>query len=428
MDVRVIQLPTSRQVAASAERLSFEIMRLLFLTPQLPYPPHQGTALRNWGLISHLASRHEIWLLSFDEMPGAPALPQPLMRACARIRTFPVPRRTTGDRLRTLAGSSLPDMAWRLWSPEFERALHAWLREGDFDIAQVEGIELARYMLNARSARAKFVFDDHNSEYLLQKRTFEMDARNPARAHGTAYSFVQWRRLRAFERAALRAADATLCVSPQDAESLRALEPRAQPRVIYNGIDVADYAGFAAPRAEPAPPTVVFTGKMDFRPNVNAALWFATEIWPEVRRAHPGARFLIVGQKPSSRLDPLRADPSITLTGQVDDVRPYIASADAYVAPLLAGGGTRFKLLEAMAMRRAIVSTAMGCEGFDVRSGRELVIADRAPDFARAMIDLLRDPARRAELGARGQAFVAATYDWSAIIPKLEDVYQSLMH
>ncbi|MCS6848705.1 MAG: glycosyltransferase [Anaerolineae bacterium] len=405
-------------------------MRLLFLTPQLPYPPQQGTALRNWGLISHLAARHEIWLISFDERPAGArgALPEPLRRACRSVVTVPVPARTPGDRLRTLAASMLPDMAWRLWSPAFEQRLHAHLCDHHFDIVQFEGIELARYMIGAARLphSARFVFDEHNAEYLLQKRTFEADARTPRRWHGAAYSFVQWQRLRAFERRALRAADAVLCVSPEDAASLQRLAPSVRPTVIYNGIDIAQYAKFALPTPDSPFPAIVFTGKMDFRPNVDAVLWFARRVWPAVKQAHPRARLLVVGQKPSPRLDPLRADPDIVLTGQVDDVRPYIAQADVYIAPLLAGGGTRFKLLEAMAMRRAIVSTSLGCEGFPVTSGRELIVADRPEEFASAVAELLRSPSHRAALGESAYRFVSATYDWGAIVPKLEQIYERL--
>ncbi len=405
-------------------------MRLLFLTPQLPYPPQQGTALRNWGLISHLAARHEIWLLSFDERPedARSELPEPLRQVCRSVAVAPVPARTLGARLRTLAASTLPDMAWRLWSPVFEQMLHAHLRDHHFDVVQFEGIELARYMIGAARLphSARFVFDEHNAEYVLQKRTFEADARNLGRWHGAGYSFVQWQRLRTFERRALSVADAVLCVSPEDAASLQCLAPSVRPIVIHNGIDVARYANFDSPLPASRSLTIVFTGKMDFRPNVDAALWFARRVWPVVKQVHPSARLLIVGQKPSPRLDPLRADPDIVLTGQVDDVRLYIAQADVYVAPLLAGGGTRFKLLEAMAMHRAIVSTSLGCEGFPVTSGRELIVADRPEEFAGAVTELLRSPSRRVALGESAYRFVSATYDWRAIMPKLEQVYERL--
>ncbi len=404
-------------------------MKLLFLTPQLPHPPRQGTALRNWGLISHLAARgHEVCLLSFDE-DGASPSPE-LQRACARIVRVRVQRRGTAARLRTLVTSPLPDMAWRLWSPEFRGAFVTLLREVAPDILQVEGIELARYALEPGGARLpRVVFDDHNCEYLFQKRAFDTDVGRPSRWHGAAYSFVQWRRLRGFERRALQHADATLCVSEQDRALLSQLAPGAHIRVIYNGIDVAAYdqpreSGTCQTQA----PTLVFTGKMDFRPNIDAALWMAQSVLPAITAAIPDVRLLIVGQKPGPRLDVLRGDPRITLTGAVDDIQPYIRQADVYVAPLLAGGGTRFKLLEAMALRKAIVSTALGAEGFAVASGREMVLADRPEAFADAVVRLLREPGVRSALGERARAFVEAHYDWSSIVPRLEQEYARLLN
>lgn len=405
-------------------------MRLLFLTPQLPYPPRQGTALRNWGLIRHLAARrHEVWLLTFDEAPHTP-LPALLGETCARVVRIPAPRRTHRQRLRNLLTSALPDIAWRLWSPAFLSTLRDLLSGHHFDVVQVEGIELARYgmALTREAGRlpARLVFDDHNCEYLLQQRTFQVDMRSPLRWHAALYSLVQWQRLRVFERRAARVASLTLCVSEQDAQALRRLDAQLDPQVIPNGIDVAEYAS-ATPSQSSGAPTLVFTGKMDFRPNVNAMLWFSRAVWPTVKAAHPQARLLIVGQKPSARLDGLRNDPSICLTGEVEDVRPYIAQADVYVAPLLAGGGTRFKLLEAMSMRKAIVTTTLGCEGFEVASGREMIIADSAAEFAGAVNELLRSPARRKELGERAYRFVSARYDWTRIVPSLEALYQDLL-
>jgi len=397
-------------------------VKLLFLTPQLPHPPRQGTALRNWGLISHLAARgHEISLLSFDEDGSEPS--SILRRTCAHLKRVPIPSRRAVDRLRTLATSSLPDMAWRLWSPEFRAALRMMVHEVRPDVVQVEGIELARYVVEYGESPSlpRVVFDDHNCEYLLQRRAFLSDLRRPQRWHGAAYSFVQSLRLRTFERRIVQRADDTLCVSEQDRPLLRALAPTARVHVVCNGIDVADYTERAAAPAEPA--TLVFTGKMDFRPNIDAALWFAREVLPEVARAVPEVQLLLVGQKPGARLDVLRGDARVTITGAVPQVQPYIARAAVYVAPLLAGGGTRFKLLEAMAMGKAVVSTRLGAEGFAVESGRELMLADAPGEFAQAVIALLTDAERRAALGARARAFVERSYDWSAIVPGLEDVY-----
>ena len=407
-------------------------MHILFLTPQFPYPPHKGTTLRNYHLIAALAARHEIDLLTFIESEDELRRPTPLLTFCRRMDGVVVPRRGLARRLADTFLSHWPDMGLRLWSPTFASKLTTWLADGDYDVVQVEGIELARYILPAHHSspvtrHPLLVFDDHNCEYLLQQRTCETDIKIPSRWAGAAYSFVQWRKLRAFESAICRAADHVVAVSDADAAALQRLVPGLTPTVVPNGIDVASYA--QAPTPQSSPPfhrrgeaDLAFSGTMDFRPNVDAALWFAQEALPLIRQEEPGARFVIVGQKPHRRLDVLRDRADVLLTGTVEDTRPYIAGATIYVVPLRIGGGTRFKILEAAAMSRAIVSTSLGCEGFPVENGRELVIADSPRQFADAVVALLRAPSRRAELGAAAHAFVQA-YDWKNIIPRMEAVY-----
>jgi len=162
---------------------------------------------------------------------------------------------------------------------------------------------------------------------------------------------------------------------------------------------------------------------MDFRPNVDAVLWFADEVLPLIRARRPDVHFVVVGQKPHARLDPLRQREDVTVTGWVEDVRPYFSGAAVYVAPLRMGGGTRLKLLEAMAMGKAIVSTSLGCEGFDVADGHEMCVADGAEDFARAVVGLMESSALRESLGRRARRFVEAHYAWEAIVPRLEKLY-----
>ena len=164
---------------------------------------------------------------------------------------------------------------------------------------------------------------------------------------------------------------------------------------------------------------------MDFRPNVDAVLWFVQRVLPRVRAELPGAHFVVVGQHPHRRLDPLREDPAVTLPGWVEDTRPYIARAAVYVAPLRVGGGTRLKLLEAMAMGKAVVATRLGAEGYPVTDGGELLLADTPADFAAAVVALLRAPERRAALGRVARAFVEQRYDWRVIVPRVEAVYEA---
>jgi sugar transferase (PEP-CTERM/EpsH1 system associated) len=405
--------------------------KILILTPQFPYPPHQGTTLRNYNLIAGLAQRHEVHLLSF----GDPAESQgtPLDEACASVQVVPPPQRSTVQRLRGLALSCLPDMAQRLPSAAFRTALAETLEREDPDVVEVEGIELAQYLFQIAGMRGDrrrplLVYDDHNAEYLLQKRAFETDARQPARWIAAAYSLVQWRRLQAYERRACLTADRVVAVSEADAGALRALLPELELTIVPNGVDMDYYTAPVPPLGDGEGPDsldLVFTAKMDFRPNVDAVLWFSQEVLPLVRRKSPETRFWAVGKSPHPRLASLASDPGVDLTGWVEDVRPYIAGAGLYVIPLRIGGGTRLKVLEAMGMGKAIVSTALGCEGFELEPGQDLVIADTPAEFAAAVLALLRDPERRERLGRAARRFAGSRYDWRMIVPRLERVYEA---
>ena len=417
-------------------------MKILVLTPQLPYPPLQGTSLRNFHLLRELASRHDLSLLSFLQGGDELRPDSPLHAICHEIRMIPAPpRRPLAERALTSLISPLPDMALRLPSAQMLDALCAWTRPARFDVIQVEGIEMAAYglvgshapqhpersggALPPRSRRTRTVFDDHNAEYVLQRSAFRADLKQPARWHGALYSFVQWQKLVRYERRVLQAHDAVAAVSESDAAALLRLAPDKEIHVVPNGVDTQTYAPSAAGDcATAATVDLVFTGKMDYRPNVDAALWFADEILPRVRAQVPNARFVVVGQNPHSRLRPLARRAAVWLTGQVDDIRPYVAGACVYVAPLRMGGGTRLKVLQAMAMAKPIVSTTLGCNGIQAQDGREALLADSPQNFAAAVVRLTRDEALRRELGAHARALAVARYDWSHIAPLMEALYQ----
>lgn len=398
------------------------------LTPQLPYPPHQGTSLRNFHIIRGLAGTCEVSLLSFLE-PGQTAVPDeitPLFELCHKIETVPVPQRTTTKRLQQLLATRRPDMAHRLFSQAFNVRLLQMLRADEFDIVQIEGIELARYLPAVRhgSPDSKIVFDAHNAETELQRRNFLTDLRQPHRWVAAAYSAEQVRRLRQFERWVCQQADWVTAVSHPDKAHLEKLVQGQTPiTVIPNSLDVQQ---FRLDEAEAIPSDIVFSGKMDYRPNVDAVLWFVAEVWPQIQRERPSATFTIVGQKPHTRLERLRDEPGITLTGWVERVEPYLAGARVFVLPFRIGSGTRLKLIEAMAAGKAVVSTAVGAEGFPVQHNRELLLVDEAEGMATAVLHLLYQPEERRRLGQAAQQF-AQQYDWRVIVPKFLEIYQQLM-
>lgn len=401
-------------------------MKILLLTPQHPYPPYQGTTMRNYYLLLELARRHEVSVLSFLEPDQAPD-PGPLQEVCRWIEWVPAPQRTFGRRLRQLVTSSRPDMSWRLWTPRFRERLAARLAGETFDVVQIEAIEMAPYLpaLEAApaEARPRIIYDAHNAEWLLQKRAFLTDWRNPRRWPGAVYSWLQWQRLVRYEADLCRRVDAIFAVSEPDRAALLALDPALDVTVVPNGVELERYAGFDGPAQSF---DLVFTGKMDFRPNVDAVLWFGREVWPRIQAQRPATTLAIVGQRPHPRLEALRGRPGVTITGWVEDVRPYIAGAAVYVAPLRIGGGTRLKLLQAMAMGKAIVATTLGAEGFPLQDGRQLCLADDPARFAAAVLGLLNDPARRRALGEAAQGFVRSGYAWESLVPQMEAVYERL--
>jgi len=401
--------------------------RLLFVTPDLPFPPHQGAAIRTYNFVRNLSARHEIHLLSFASGDDIPARLATLSRYCSRVTTVPAPERSGVHRAFSVLLSPLPDMALRLPSSEFSNQLRFAVNRDHFDFVQVEAIEMARYGMvvkrNASRPGPRVVFDDINAEYLLQKRAFEADARRLDRWPGALYSLIQWRKLRRYEAEVCRQADKVVAVSLADSEALRHLVPQLQCTVVPNGVDT-DYFQPASADAQ-IDAELVFTGKMDFRPNVDAILWFAGDVLPLIREEIPEVSLTVVGRNPHSRLAGVRRLPNVSVTGYVDDVRPFIARSAVYVVPLKVGGGTRLKVLQAMAMGKGIVSTSLGCEGIEVESGHHLLIADDPASFADAVVTLLNDPERRRELGVAARALAVSAHDWRQIVPLLERVYES---
>lgn len=401
-------------------------MRILLLTPQRPYPPHQGTTLRNFNLVKQLARRHQICVLTFLEADQDPDNAGPLSELCEWVETVPVPGRHTSLRLRQLLTTRRPDMSWRLWSPELGRRLARRLEEEPFDVVEFEGIEMAPYLPIVEAARPRplMIYDAHNAEWILQKRAFLADVTDPARWLAAAYSWVQWHRLRRYEASLLRRVDHTIAMSAPDLVALRDVAADVPITVIPNGVDLPTYQHFSG---TPVYHDILFTGKMDFRPNVDAVLWFGEQVLPLIQQERPGTTFAVVGQRPHPRLDVLRNVPGVTISGYVPDVRPYIAGATVYVAPLRVGGGTRLKLLEAMVMGKAIVATSVGAEGFPVVDGQELALADEPELFAEEVLDLLTNPVRRERLARTGQAFAQASYSWDVLVPQLEKVYRGCL-
>jgi glycosyltransferase involved in cell wall biosynthesis len=432
-------------------------MKILLLSPYPPYPPHGGGTMRIYQLARGLAERHDVTCLSFAADAAAERALAPLQRVCRVITVRGPAQRGLPERAWTTLASPLPDMALRNASPAYAAALRAILATEAFDVIQAESIEMAGYLLQILSSEfsvlsskfpsqnSKLVLDQFNAEYLLQKRAAlaafdgiatQSAISNPRSAvkslAGGAYSFAQWRKLARYEAAALRACDLVLAVADEDRATLRGLVPGARIGVVPNGVDTSSFSRATMDRERAgalqfAAPTLVFSGTLDFRPNVDAVTWFVREVLPLLRAERPSLRLLAVGRRPAPALRRLADTGAVVLTGEVADARPFIAGAAVYVVPMRIGGGVRLKLLEALALEAPVVSTAMGAEGVaGLRAGEHCLLADDPTGFAAAVLRLLGDAPLARRLGAAGRALVCERYDWRAIVPRLEALYAEI--
>ena len=408
---------------------------ILFLAHRIPYPPDKGDKIRSWHMLQHLAARARVHLGAFVDDPADFAHRAFLESVCASVQLLPiggparVPRAANG----LLTGQPLSvalfaDAAMRRW---VDTTVAAHPVTGLFAFSG----QMAPYILpHTRGRRSVMDFVDLDSEKWGQYA---------AETHGPrAWLYArEARRLLAFEAAVAAQVDATLFVSEDEAALFRARAGVAGARVhaLSNGVDLAYFDPGVAPfplrpsgtsprggGEEPFLPsgagggeadggggaTFVLVGAMDYRPNIDAARWFADAVWPLIRADLPAARFTIVGSKPAPEVRALADRPGIEVTGRVPDVRPYLAAATAVVAPLRIARGIQNKVLEAMAMARPVIATPQAREGIDAQPGRDLLIAADAPAFAVACLALARDPARAAALGTAARARAVARYAW----------------
>jgi polysaccharide biosynthesis protein PslH len=399
-------------------------MRILWLKSDLLLPLDKGGKLRTWHLMRHLAQRHEITYLAFRE-PGQPAADVDGMReVAAHVETVMRAEPAKGT-VRFYADAAmhlvdpLPYAVGKYRSRGFKQRLNALLASQAFDLIVCDFLFPA-VNLPSRLPCPAVIFT-HNVESEIWRR----HADTKTGAIGKALYGAQYRRMLRYEKKTLARFDGVLAVSDADRETFASLYPGAirQPAyVVPTGVDT-DY--FAPPlignQQSSIGNSLVFTGSMDWLPNEDAMQFFCRETLPLVRADEPGVTLTIVGRSPTPAVKRLADEHGIQVTGRVDDVRPYMQDAAVYIVPLRIGGGTRLKIFEAMSMGMAVVSTTVGAEGLPVTDGEHVMLADEPSTFARAIVHLLRDTERRAQIGAAARALVLERYDWSAVAGALEN-------
>ena len=398
-------------------------MRILYFAQHEPWPLTTGARLRNFHLARALGKRCEVTYVGISSDPGQQGILPP---AGTFERTLVLKRDrsyTASKLIRGIIGpTSIP--ALNLWSAEAAAQLKKLVEEGGFDTVQLETVQLMPYLrtIHQVPSRPAVVSDWHNIESELMWRYAE-HAGGPRKwvAKRTA------RLLEDAERRLLR--ECEVCTIASERERQNIASENGRLRVIPNGVDVEYYAGTAARsfsalrqghRAGPG--YVVFVGSMDYHANIDAVLWFAAEVWPEIARRDPSLIFRIVGRNPPPGIQAL-ASPQIEVTGTVEDVRPFYDGACAVVAPLRIGSGTRLKILESMAAGVPVISTRVGAEGLDVIDHEHALMADTAAQFVNALGDLMASPDMALRLATSAHDLVRTRYDWSVIGAELYDAH-----
>lgn len=391
--------------------------RILYVTSRLPYPPREGHQLRTWHLLRAVAQRHTVDLLSLQRPEDEP-LPAPeLQSTVQQLVCEPLPRLQDPHTLMRLARASLRADAWlpaRYVTPGLRARFHALVAGADLvhlDILAIAALQ------DEVPASTPVVLNEHNVESEL------LAARAQIEPVPWRQALWRWqaRRLRRFETVACQRAARVLACSEPDALRLQSMAPRSRIEVVPNGVDLAHFA--PDPSVPESPDSLVFVGNLGWFPNRDGIEHFLQQILPRIRERR-AAQLTVVGNRAGFEAT---SPAAVNFAGFVDDLRYTVRRAAVYVVPLRAGSGTRLKLLEAMAMGKAIVSTSIGAEGLGLADGETALLADTPEAFAEAVCRLLEDAPLRERLGRAARALAERRFGWDAIGLRLCGIYDEVL-
>lgn len=386
-------------------------MRILFISRWFPYPPDNGSKIRVFNLIKYLSRRHEIALLSFAGEAISPARLAALEPYCYCAYTVPY-REFSPTRLKALLGffSPRPRSVLDTYSKEMQALVERVRADRSFDIVVASQIESVPYALLLDGVPRVF----EELELAVMREQFAWQRVLTRRMR---YGLTWWKQQRYLLRL-LHQVDGCTVVSGPERALLHKVVPGFQRlAVIPNGVSPQEYEGDWGP---PAPDTLIFPGALTYRANFDAMDFFLRAIFPLVRARRSSTTLCITGRTNGVPLHRLPLNGGVTLTGYLADVRPAVAQSQVCVTPLLTGGGTRLKILEAMALGTPVVSTSKGAEGLEATPGEDILIADEPADFADAVLRLLGNESLRAKLAANGRKLVQGRYEWDPIGERLE--------
>lgn len=398
-------------------------MRILVITNRLPYPLDRGENLRIYHILRRIAERHEVTMLTFsdptDEDPQALDHLRPLFHEIVTVPftmggAFANPLQLLQFLLR-----GIPIDLRLFYSEDMIRQIKRLTSQTEFDAVQIEHPILGQYLdYLPESLQSRTVLVAHDVDYKKGRRMAAVEKRFLRRMRVLLHSVMMTR----WEPMQAGRFPCYVTVSDVDRQVLLASNPKIRSEVVPNGVD--------AEALQPLPvihdkKSLAYVGSMSAPTNIDAVLWFAQEIFPKIRQQGEGVEFWIVGKDPAPEVIALAGD-DIFVTGRVDDVQPYYEQTMLCVVPLRAGGGTRLKILEAMALGRPIVSTSVGCEGIEVSDGINIMIADTAEAFVEKVMQMLGDPVLRDNIRSQARKLVEDKYGWNQLADKMTSILEQV--
>lgn len=385
-------------------------MNILYLAQRVPYPPNRGDKIAAYHAIRYLARRHAVTVATLadseQELEYARILESQGFQVEVELRRAFTARVRV---VKALIGGGALSIA-HYHSPGLERRVARRVRSGGYDVGLVFSSSMGQYVPKSLGVPLVADFVDMDS------RKWDLYASSIRWPRSSIYA-MEARRLLEWERDLALRSHCTLVSTEIERRDCMRLIPGARVEVLRNGVDL-EY--FTPETAATSVPQIVFTGVMDYFPNIQAVRYFCDEIFPLVCRAVPRATFVIVGARPTTRVRALGHRPGVTVTGQVPDVRPYLRGSAVAVAPLLLARGVQNKVLEAMAMGLPVVSTPAAFQGAGAPQGEGILVAKSPRAFAELVVQLLLDPARAAQLGRRARSFVEQNCVWENQLSRLE--------
>jgi glycosyltransferase involved in cell wall biosynthesis len=379
-------------------------MKILFLSRWFPFPTNNGSKLRIYNLLRGLSQHHDVTLLGFSDQPPDESDAEAVRSICSEVYIVPWREFNPGSLRAKLGFLSLkPRSIIDTYSPEMAKKITQLLIGQKFDLVIASQIQMAAYYPYYQNTPA--IFEELEIGY-LHDQAFSIDGKIRLR-HA-----VTWFKFRMYLARLLKAFRAVTVVSEQEKNLLSRYFPQANDVfVLPNCINLDDYKDV---RAVPKPNTLIFTGSFRFPANYEAMQWFIGEVFPLVLAKIPSAELIITGDHANLPLPSLQ---NVTLAGYVDDIKTLIASSTVALAPLWSGGGTRLKILEAMAIGTPVVATSKGAEGLEAVADRHLLVADDPAEFAERVVQVLSDPNLRSQLTENARHLVRGKYDWQGVLP-----------